>query len=48
MFTTRFFNALVTSRRRRRSMVALADLSDHQLRDIGITRHDLFAANPQR
>lgn len=36
------------SRQRRRSTAELAALSDHQLRDIGITRHDLFAAPRSR
>ena len=43
MFTTRLIDRIATYRRRRQSALELAALSDHQLKDIGITRHDLFA-----
>lgn len=48
MFTTRILNYLIANRRRRRTTLVLADLSDHQLRDIGISRHDLVAAHGRR
>ncbi len=48
MFTTRILNHLVANRRRRRTTIVLADLSDHQLRDIGISRHDLLASPRRR
>lgn len=48
MRITRIFNDLALRHSRRRAAVALAELSDHQLRDIGITRHDLFAPRSHR
>jgi uncharacterized protein YjiS (DUF1127 family) len=46
VFPTRLAKAFTTYRRRRRLTLELGRLSDHQLKDIGITRHYLFA--PQR
>jgi uncharacterized protein YjiS (DUF1127 family) len=43
MSTLRFIDTFLASRRRRQAARELAELSDHQLKDIGITRHDLFA-----
>jgi uncharacterized protein YjiS (DUF1127 family) len=43
MFTARLIDSFNTHRRRRRLVRELAALSDHQLKDIGVTRHDLFA-----
>ena len=42
MFTTRLIDSFTTYRRQRRTARELAGLSDHQLKDIGVTRHDLF------
>jgi uncharacterized protein YjiS (DUF1127 family) len=44
LFTTRLAKAFVTYRRRRQATQELIGLSDHQLADIGVTRHDLFVA----
>jgi len=46
VFPTRLAKAFATYCRRRQLTLELSQLSDHQLSDIGITRHDLFA--PQR
>ncbi len=43
MFTARLIDSFNTHRRQRRLVRELAALSDHQLKDIGVTRHDLFA-----
>jgi uncharacterized protein YjiS (DUF1127 family) len=43
MFPTRLARAFATYRRRRQLTLELGRLSDHQLKDIGITRYDLFA-----
>lgn len=48
MFTTRVLNYLVAARRRHRTTIALAELSDHQLRDIGVSRYDLFNPGTDR
>jgi uncharacterized protein YjiS (DUF1127 family) len=34
--------------RRRRTTIAIDGLTDRQLKDIGVTRHDLFHARPHR
>ena len=41
MLTTNIINDLITRYRRRRTRITLTELSDYQLRDIGLTRHDL-------
>jgi uncharacterized protein YjiS (DUF1127 family) len=46
VFPTLLAKAFATYRRRRQLTLELGRLSDHQLNDIGITRHDLFA--PER
>ena len=43
MFPTRLARAFATYRRRRQLTLELGRLSDHQLKDIGITRFVLFA-----
>ncbi len=43
MFTARLIDSFNTYRRQRRMVRELSGLSDHQLKDIGVTRHDLFA-----
>ena len=48
MFTNRLFARLARSRRRRVATLDLAALSDRQLSDIGITRHDLFTPPGKR
>jgi uncharacterized protein YjiS (DUF1127 family) len=42
MTTTHLIDRIAAYRRRRQAARELAGLSDHQLKDIGITRHDLF------
>lgn len=44
MFTTRIAKAFIAFRRRRHATLELIGLSDRQLTDIGITRHDLFVS----
>lgn len=48
MFATRLLARLARSRRSRGARLDLDVLSDRQLRDIGVSRHDLFAAPDQR
>lgn len=48
MSTPRIVITFLASRRRRRTARELAALSDHQLKDIGITRYDLFALSQPR
>lgn len=48
MFVTRLADRIAAYRRRRHARLELSRLSDHQLRDIGITRHDLFAPSANR
>jgi uncharacterized protein YjiS (DUF1127 family) len=48
MFTARLLARLARTRRRRIATLDLASLSDHQLRDIGVTRHDLFTPHTNR
>ena len=43
MFITRLITDSASSRRRRRTTITHASLSDRQLSDLGVTRHDLFA-----
>lgn len=40
----RAFVKTVAARRHRLAMAELLEFDDHQLRDIGVTRHDIFAA----
>ena len=42
MLVTQIFKDFLARRRRRRTTLALATLSDQQLKDIGVTRFDLF------
>jgi uncharacterized protein YjiS (DUF1127 family) len=42
MTTPRLIDRVAAYYRRRQAARELAGLSDHQLKDIGITRHDLF------
>jgi uncharacterized protein YjiS (DUF1127 family) len=44
LFPTRLAKAFATYRRRRQVTLELGRLSDRQLADVGITRHDLFAS----
>jgi uncharacterized protein YjiS (DUF1127 family) len=44
VFPTRLAKAFATYRRRRQLTLELGRLSDHQLSDIGVTRHDLFVS----
>ena len=46
MSIPRFIDNLIARRRQRRTVRELASLSDHQLKDIGVTRYDLFAPLP--
>lgn len=46
MSITRLIDGLIAHRRQRRTIRELASLSDHQLKDIGIKRHDLFTPAP--
>lgn len=48
MFITRLIKHIAARRRRRRTTVALASLSDQQLKDLGVTRDDLFASPSRR
>ena len=48
LLATRLLSLVARSRQRRRSTLELASLSDHQLKDIGVTRYDLFAAPHSR
>lgn len=48
MFPTRLARAFATYRRRRQLTLELGRLSDHQLKDIGITRYDLFAPQAEQ
>lgn len=48
MFITRLITDFSSSRRRRRTRITLDNLSDRQLSDLGVTRHDLFAPTSQR
>ena len=43
MFVIRIINRINAYRRRRQTATELAALTDHQLRDIGLNRYDLFA-----
>lgn len=43
LFPTRLARAFAIYHRRRQVTLELGRLSDHQLKDIGITRYDLFA-----
>jgi uncharacterized protein YjiS (DUF1127 family) len=42
MSIPRFVDNLIARRRRNRTVRELASLSDHQLKDIGVRRYDLF------
>jgi uncharacterized protein YjiS (DUF1127 family) len=46
MFTPSLARALVAHVRRYQARRVVAGLSDDQLADVGITRHDLFAKRP--
>lgn len=46
MFTTRLLSRLLSTRRRRQAIIELGQLSDHQLKDIGLTRHSTLSSNP--
>ncbi len=48
MIINRIIGGLASYRRRRESTLEFASLSDHQLRDIGVTRYDLFAPRRTR
>lgn len=48
MFITRLINGLVLHRRRRRTTLELAGLSEKQLEDFGLSRHDLRAVQRPR
>ena len=48
MFAIRLINHLAAYRRRRQTILKLASLTDHQLKDIGVTRYDLFAPTSSR
>lgn len=48
MFIARIINDLAVRRRRRRDSLTLAALSNSQLKDIGIARHELFDPNSYR
>ena len=45
---TRFIAGLASRHRRRLAEIDLAELSDNQLRDIGLTRHDIRGAARHR
>lgn len=48
MFITRLINSLALHRRRRRTTLELVSLSEKQLEDFGLTRHDLRAVKRPR
>jgi uncharacterized protein YjiS (DUF1127 family) len=48
MFTIRLIERFVSYRRRRQTALELASLSEDQLKDIGVNRHDLFAPTRSR
>lgn len=48
MFTSRLIDRYISYRRRLRTALTLAELSDHQLKDIGVTRYDLFTPTHSR
>lgn len=41
MLFTRWIDGIAMRRRRRRTTIDLYGLSEHQLRDIGLTQHDI-------
>jgi uncharacterized protein YjiS (DUF1127 family) len=48
MLITRLINGLILHRRRRRTTLELAGLSEKRLEDFGLTRHDLLAVKRPR
>jgi uncharacterized protein YjiS (DUF1127 family) len=48
MFITRLIADAAARRQRRRNTISLASLSEHQLRDLGVTPYDLFAPTSRR
>jgi uncharacterized protein YjiS (DUF1127 family) len=48
MLISRILDDIAARRRQRRREIPIDSLSEHQLRDIGVSRYDLFTSHSQR